>query len=529
MPKRIRRRERRAPIDGQLGLELGGAPRTAERTEQPGPVRFKEGEPVLYLGMDRLDSYLKGAGLEWVVVMRVLLDELDVSKFVQQYSGKGRHPYHPRVILGLILYGMMEKKWSLRELESLAARDVGAWWICRGLRPDHTTIARFLTRHESVLTEEFFVGLTQMLAKRLGLKNGHAVVDGTVVEAAASHLRTMKAEALKQATKRAEEKAAAAPDDAEAAHEAQRLGQALQVAEERDAARKQKNRLKGGSQVAPAEPEAVVQRQKNGSVRPSYKPSTCVHESGLVTGVHVEPSSETAAVAPLIEQHRATFSQEPTCTMMDAGYFSAFVLSFFVSRDLDVLCPSGRAFDGASMTRRGRNKGTRFLKNDFTYDEERDVYVCPARRLLVLEQRSSDQNGPYQRYRGESCADCPLKEQCTRGQARTIKRYEGDELKEAMAQVMRQPRARERFRSRSAGERPFAGVKQRQGLTRFRRRGLRGARLESVLHFAAWNLRLAAGAFRVVRIERWGRPSGSQAAWRRISTLTVIFVDGFPA
>jgi len=67
----------------------------------------------------------------------------------------------------------------------------------------------------------------------------------------------------------------------------------------------------------------------------------------------------------------------------------------------------------------------------------------------------------YRRYRGTECANCPLKEKCTKSDSRTVKRYEGDDLKDAMAQVMRQPQAKERFRRRSQGERNVStGLRQ---------------------------------------------------------------------
>lgn len=527
MAKRIRRRERRAPTDGQLGLGLAAPTSDNVQPRPRAAVQFKEGKRRLFLQTTPLDQYLEDAGLGWVVRMRALLEQVDVTPFAERYEGTGRRPYHPRVILGLILYGMLEKKWSLRELESLSARDVGAWWICGGLRVDHSTIGRFLTRHDDLVTEDFFVTLTRTIVAQLRIKAGSAVIDGTVIEAAASHLAAMKIEALKHASERASEEAAIKPNDDDAARRATELEQAVKVCEERNAQREAKNRVGAGAQVVPGESEAVVQKLKNGSTRPSYKPSMIVHESGLVVGHHVDPTSETAAVAPLVEQHRAIVGAAPQCTMMDAGYFTAFILAYFLEHELDLLCPSGRAFNDASMTRRRRSENTRFLKSEFTYDEQRDVYICPARRSLVLEHASHDAHGAYRRYRGEACADCPLKARCTTAAARTLKRYDADELKDAMVQVMRQPQAKRRFRRRSCGERPFAGIKTRQGLTRFHRRGLRGARLETALHFAAWNVRVALGALVVAQIELWARHADGSTSWRRVATI-VLVIRGAP-
>jgi hypothetical protein len=65
----------------------------------------------------------------------------------------------------------------------------------------------------------------------------------------------------------------------------------------------------------------------------------------------------------------------------------------------------------------------------------------------------------------------------------------GQELKEALRQVMAQPRARQVFAQRKAMVEPvFSMLRERQGLNRFRRRGLRRVRLEFRLHLTAYNL-----------------------------------------
>ncbi|MDD3329041.1 MAG: transposase, partial [Zoogloea sp.] len=66
---------------------------------------------------------------------------------------------------------------------------------------------------------------------------------------------------------------------------------------------------------------------------------------------------------------------------------------------------------------------------------------------------------------------------------RTIQRTAGQALKEALRQVMAQPGARRAFAQRKAMVEPvFSALRERQGLNRFRRRGLRGVRLEFRLH-----------------------------------------------
>lgn len=92
------------------------------------------------------------------------------------------------------------------------------------------------------------------------------------------------------------------------------------------------------------------------------------------------------------------------------------------------------------------------------------------------------------------CSGCTLRAQCTNSKTvRTLKRYDGEEIKEAMAAVLNQPAARRQLRRRGAITEPlFADLRERQRLTRFHRHGLKWVKVEFALHCAAYNLHQAA-------------------------------------
>ena len=78
---------------------------------------------------------------------------------------------------------------------------------------------------------------------------------------------------------------------------------------------------------------------------------------------------------------------------------------------------------------------------------------------------------------------------------RRIRRLEGDEAKEALREVMRQPQAQKEFAQRQAMVEPvFSHLRIIQGLTRFRRLGLAGVKREFALHVLAYNLSRAVAA-----------------------------------
>lgn len=456
-----------------------------------GPKRFERPKRAsLAFGDGLLSRYLETLGEKWVLDLVKFLGELDWKPFEEKYDGqKGRVPIHPEALLGLVLYGIWSGRSSLREMEALARLDLGAMYVCGGIQPDFTTLARFYARHEVYLSEVFFAELTAKLLARLKVKPrsvASAAVDGTVIEAVSSRHSLLKAEAAKVAAEAARAEAQRAPADEAAQRRADEAETAAAAVEFRQAKQKAEGK-KGEPRIAPSEPEAVVQPRKDGVSRPGFQASIAVaDEVGLITAIDVRGNGETQAVPSLLEQHRRTTGVDIARMLADGNYAKSEVLRLALESNIDFLAPAGR---GPNFTKLG-NDG-KFSKADFRYDEVSDTYRCPDGRTLRFGWVDKAREGKPRIYHG-NCEGCPLREKCTSGKGdRTIRRYPGDELKEALHYVMQQSSAREVYAQRNVVERTFAVLKSVLGFTRFRRRGQHKALLEMSLHCAVFNLRRA--------------------------------------
>lgn len=502
----MRRRVKQLRDMDQRSLGFGSSDSRVEREPRPiSDERFVPDDPRgLRVGEERLEEYLRGVGLGWVVRLRELLDQLDYGLLTRSYEVRGRKAIHPRVMLGLIVYGMLMRQWSLRDLELLARRDTGAWWICGGRQPDHSTIGKFIQLHAGALSGEFFIALVRFLVGRLRLPAGTVAGDGTVIEAAAGHYQRLKLEAAQLAADQAREVSAAEPDNRALSDQAGRAQAVLEAIKQRHTSQQAHGRAPGegeGVRVVVGEPEAVVQPGKDGRLHPAYKPSVLVHEAGLIVGQHIHPTSETAALAPMLEQHRAIFDAPPQRVLLDAGYAAIAVFEWMVAEGIDLLCPTGKATTEENWEK--TDQGGRFAKGAFRYEAVSDEYRCPAGRTLqYVDSGENPRGGRYRRYRGRACAGCELRSRCTTDRhGRTVKRYDGEEVKEAMVAVLAQPRARAKYRRRSVLAEPaFAELRERQGLKRFRRRGLTGVQVEFALHCIAFDLKKAVGQRRNILI-----------------------------
>lgn len=484
-------------------------------TESPTPrapeaASFRVGDRAkLYVGNKPLKTYLIESGQARIVRLAERIDRIDVTELMRAYSPLGRHAIHPRIILGLILLGILSGRSSLRDLEQLAMCDVRAWWLCGGEQPDHSTIGKFIVAHKEWIAGAGFQSALEQAIRGLGINPGDASMDGTVIQSAASHLDMLKREAARAVADDAARTAKDQHDNPDAqrhADDAQKVADAISA---RVASREMCGKPADGLKIAPSDPDAVNQPRKDGVVRPSYKPSILVTADQFVVGHYVDGSSETAAVASLIEQHERIFGAAPTTLLGDAGYWALSVFAIAMSKQIDLLCPSGRA-NAESAYERAPTE--RFGKHLFVFQPDTDTYRCPAGDTLRRGRSDQDRYGRTRtNYGGANCRQCSLRAQCTTSVAgRTIKRYDDDALKESMREVMKQPAARAKYKRRSTMVEPVFARLQQMGLRRMRRRGLDRVRAEFALYCMAYNFRRADGiyeariaAFALVRVP-WG-------------------------
>src|SRR5262245_60969971 len=109
---------------------------------------------------------------------------MDTSAFARRarLGGAGRAPYHPDMLLALLVWAYAGGLASSRRIERRCREDV-AFMVISGLaRPDHATLARFRADHDAAFESLFTEVL--MLCGRAGMGGlGHVAIDGTKIAA----------------------------------------------------------------------------------------------------------------------------------------------------------------------------------------------------------------------------------------------------------------------------------------------------------------------------------------------------------
>ena len=323
-----------------------------------------------------------------------VVEALDLSAFINSYEEgnlRGRPPYHPALMVKLLVYGYCIGRLSSRKLEQATYDDVAFRVLCCDQHPDHDSIAAFRKRHLAALGQ-LFVQVLQ-LCQRAGLvKLGHVAIDSTKIKANAAKSESLRyssleasAHALEKEVVRLLTEAQRIDAEEDTVYGAGRRGdelpdelrrretrvakiRQLKVAMEREA---QEAAAQEQEQKASGEPRNYRRRRwsrnEQGAVVPKDKTrrnltdpesrlmmdlSTNSYQQAYSTQIAVDAQAQiiiatcvTSApndqeqLIPTVLEVKKNMGQLPARVSADAGYFSSAVVTAEVLRDIDLYVP----------------------------------------------------------------------------------------------------------------------------------------------------------------------------------------------
>jgi transposase len=304
-----------------------------------------------------------------------LVDELDLRPFLAAHDEpRGMPPYHPRLMLKVLLYGYATGVTSSRRIEERLRSDVGFMFLAGQARPDHKTIAEFRRRHLAAFEGLFLTALR--LCQAAGLARlGRVAIDGTKLKANASKHKAMSYGRMseREAALRAEVQAIL--DEAEAVDSAEdaRFGDArgdelppeLRRRETRlariraaKAALEREARERTGNPAAVPEskaqrnftdPESKIMHSKPDGWISGYNPQIAVddgHQVIVATSLSAD-TTDAGALPGLVDAIETNTGRRPRTILADAGYASDDNLAHLDERGIDAYIATRRDRHGA--------------------------------------------------------------------------------------------------------------------------------------------------------------------------------------
>ncbi len=459
--------------------------------------RFVEGEDRRQTTLlpDCIEDYVSEENPVRVIeafVAALDLAELGFEGVVPERTG--RPAYHPATLLKLYVYGYLNRIQSSRRLEREAGRNLELMWLAGRLTPDSKTIADFRKDNGAAIraTCRRFV----LLCRELDLLSEASVaVDGSKFKAVNARERNYTPNVVRRRMEQAEASV-------------QRYLAALDTADrhEQETARARTGRLKdrlaglARRMEHLREMEAAVRAAPDGQVSLTDPDARAMATSGKDTGIvgyNVQAAVDTkhhlvvahevtnvgndrAQLSGMAEQAREAMGHETLTVLADRGYFDGEEVLACERAGITPLVPK-------PLTSGAKAEG-RFGKQDFAYVAEDDEYRCPAGERLTWRFDNVENGMTLRNYWASACPTCPIKARCTTGRERRIKRWEHEDVIDAMQRRLDQRPDAMRVRRRTA-EHPFGTIKAWMGATHFLTRTLKRVGAEMSLHVLAYNMK----------------------------------------
>ncbi|AGT11045.1 IS1182 family transposase [Paracoccus aminophilus] len=445
---------------------------------------------------NRLEDWIGEDDL--VRVVDLFVDELDLADlgFIRSTSARtGRPGYYPAVLLKLFIYGYLNWIPSSRRLEREAERNVEVMWLIGRLAPDHKTIAEF--RRANGLAIRKTCAQFVDLCRRIGVLKGDCVaVDGSKFKAVNNRDRNFTKNKIASRLTHLEADVERYIDDM-VRIDRQEEGE-THTRKVRDLARRygrirqEIDRLKAmdkaladtpDGQISLTDPDAramATSARHSGMVGYNVQTAVDTESHIIVTHEVTNQGFDRDQLSPMAISAKDALQHEDLHAIADKGYFSGPEILACHEAGITTTVPRPATSGNAA-------KGM-YVKADFAYDPERDVYVCPAGEELIYRYTREEGGLQVRRYWINACQSCPLKSRCTTGTERRITRWEHEHLIDAMHERLSRDTDPMTLR-RCTVEHPFGTIKAWMGHTHLLTRRLKNVRTEMALNVLAYNIK----------------------------------------
>lgn len=479
------------------------------------------------------------------------VEEMDLTALYGTYDRMPAENHaSPDIMLKLLLYAYHERlEITSRTIEKNCRRDINYMYLLEGRQvPDHTTIARFRSKHFGACAKELMSQMTELLHKLGQITEDELFIDGTKIEANANRYtfvwkravtkhqeRFLQKTALlvgdiierygfrplwnkevkKKHAKRILTKLKKMADDEElefVSGRGHRKTQLQKDIEDLDVCtakiedyESKLQKCGDRNSYSKTDNDATFMHMKddhmkNGQLKPGYNLQHAVNSGFIVmVGIFQNPG-DMLTLKPFCEEIRDNLSLRFKRIVADAGYESEENLKYLEEKGIEAYIKP------ANYEQIGTKKFSRQIgkKENMKYDPEKDCYTCHNGKTLkrTYERHEKTASGYIRtstNYHCYDCDGCPYREKCMPGKnwkkpveeryktltvSREFERLRADEY----ARINSEEGVRLRMNRSIQAEGSFGDIKGDSKFTRYLCRGTKNVYAESVLYAMAHNI-----------------------------------------
>lgn len=493
-----------------------------------------------------------------VRILKSVIESLDLSGFKKLYHERGRSPYHPKMMLMVILYSYMNNVYSCRKIEKLLYRDIYYIWLSGYQKPDFATINRFRNRVKNEIGHIFTL-LVLILVEKGFVTLEVEYLDGTKIESKANKYTFVWRKSvernrekllekirvlLQQINEQMAQDKAADVDPLELTPQTlceiskefkEALGSAPEAkTKEEKAAQRGKNKMfkelerhgeklaeynsrleqmEGRNSISKTDPSATFMRMKedamcNGQTKPGYNLQIS-SENQFITDFALFPNpTDTLTFIPFLGSFPGRYGRFPKRVVADSGYGSEENYRFMDEAGIEGFVKYNRFH----LEHRPRYKPDTFHPDSLYYNEEGDYYICPmGQRMSRTGTLQTRTEGGYISqsacYRAIRCKGCPLRCLCYKAKAnqRTIRvNHRLNSYKRKACELLTSEEGiKERGRWCIEPEAVFGQMKSNMAYRRFRHMGKDKVVMDFTFFAIAFNIKKLCSMMR--KVDKKGR------------------------
>ena len=497
-----------------------------------------------------------------VRILKSVIESLDLSGFKKLYHERGRSPYHPKMMLMVILYSYMNNVYSCRKIEKLLYRDIYYIWLSGYQKPDFATINRFRNRVKNEIGHIFTL-LVLILVEKGFVTLEVEYLDGTKIESKANKYTFVWRKSvernrekllekirvlLQQINEQMAQDKAADVDTLELTPQTlceiskefkEALGSSPEAkTKEEKAAQRGKNKMfkelerhgeklaeynsrleqmEGRNSISKTDPSATFMRMKedamcNGQTKPGYNLQIS-SENQFITDFALFPNpTDTLTFIPFLGSFPGRYGRFPKRVVADSGYGSEENYRFMDEAGIEGFVKYNRFH----LEHRPRYKPDTFHPDSLYYNEEGDYYICPmGQRMSRTGTVQTRTEGGYISesacYRAIRCKGCPLRCLCYKAKAnqRTIRvNHRLNAYKRKACELLTSEEGiKERGRRCIEPEAVFGQMKSNMAYRRFRHMGKDKVLMDFTFFAIAFNIKKLCSMMR--KIDKKGRKTSS--------------------
>ncbi len=482
-----------------------------------------------------------------VFVLNDLIDNMNIDKLLKTYSPLGSSSYDPKMMIKILMYGYIRKRYSSRLIAEAVESDIKFIWLAGGNKPTRNVINSFRKDKMKIIIEDVFVELLVVLEKKGYINTEEYFVDGTKIEANANKYTFVWKKAVEKYRAKLQEKVHELMRDIDNLNDeedkiypdkeikpeeitpeeleefAKRLSDKLNEGLEKQKTKEEKKKEQKVKKIvnkinkdfkprlekynkdleimgnnrnsySKTDHDATFMHMKedhmrNGQLKPGYNIQVGSCNGFVVNWSTHQNRNDNGTLIPHYERYKRFFRKLPNSTGADSGYGNQENYEFLKKNHI-------KNYIKYPLFHKEQTKKFKSMKynwQNMIYDEVNDNFICPEGKKLEYIQTRQDktETGFVQESRVYECCDCsncPHKSECTKAQGNrriNFNKKLWKLKKEVRRNLISKKGIEMRGKRAEYSEGIFGQIKWNMGFKRFLLRGLEKVDLEwGILCFA---------------------------------------------